>query len=180
MGVVHAPYDDCYVSIVGSESRVELRPPHPQTQMHLRGPNRSLSTQKSCANRAKLRRAKLRRAQKPSKMPESACPRGYVHQPLPTSTLPPTAYCAAPPCNPRNGFPHGLNLSSQVQVHFPCMQWRPHPEIVEVTLVLQRSGHEAMQAERMPMQCVNSSGSDESGESGQSGQKRSKVARRIL
>ena len=60
------------------------------------------------------------------------------------------------------------------------MQWRPHPEIVEVTLVLQRSGHEAMRAERMPMQCVNSSGSDESGESGQSGQKRSKVARRIL
>ena len=165
------PYDDCYVSIVGSENRVEFRPPHPQAQMHLGGPNRPLSMQKSCVSRAKLCRA-----QKPSKTPESACSRGYAHQPLPTSTLPPTAYCAAPPCNPRNEFPHGLNLSSQVQVHFPCMQRRPHPEIVEVTLALQRSGHEAMRAERMPMQCVNSSGGDESGESGQSGQKRSKVA----
>ena len=47
------------------------------------------------------------------------------------------------------------------------MQQQPHPEIIEVKLVLQRGGREAMRAERIPMQCVNSSGSDESRQSGQ-------------
>ena len=54
------------------------------------------------------------------------------------------------------------------------MQQQPHPEIIEVKLVLQRSGREAMRTERIPMHSVNSSGSDESDESDesrQSGQK---------